>query len=44
MLDLESRTDAISGRRRANLRGLVVQLIGITLISIMFVATIAVLF
>ena len=44
MMDMENRTDAISGRRRAGARALAGQLLGVVLVSLLLVLTIAVLF
>lgn len=44
MLDMESQTDAISGRRRAGVKALAGQLLGVMLVSLLLVMTIAVLF
>lgn len=44
MLDMENHTDAISGRRRAGLKVLAGQLLGVTLVALLLVMTIAVLF
>ena len=44
MLDMGNRMDAISGRRRAGLKALAGQLLGVTLVALLLVMTIAVLF
>ena len=44
MLDTQNRTDAISGRRRAGMKALAGQLLGVALVALLLVMTIAVLF
>ncbi len=44
MLDMDNGMDAISGRKRAGAKALAGQLLGVVLLSLLLVMTIAVLF